>query len=75
MSPRQKSASELYDLAVAAFDHAHAVSRVEMAATDARIAKLKHAAELEKIGRPKEAARLIAQVEREQRRLGIRTED
>lgn len=73
MTPRPKSATQLYDAAFAALDHANAVHRVEMAETEARIAKLKHAAELEKLGRQREANKLLAQVEREQRRLGIGT--
>jgi hypothetical protein len=72
MTARKRSA-QLYDEAFAAFEHAAATGRVEAAETDARIAKLKHAAELEKVGRQKDADRLIGQVERDQRRLGMRS--
>jgi hypothetical protein len=71
MTPRRKSAAELYDLAFAALDAAGAQSRLELAESEARVARLKHAAELEKLGRQKEADRIIAAVAREQRRLDV----
>lgn len=71
MTPRRKTAAELYDLAFAQLDAANAQSRVEHAEIDARIAKLRLAAELERQGRQAEASKLIAQVEREQRRAGV----
>lgn len=70
MTPRRKSASELYDLAFAALEAAGAQSRLELLESEARIARLKHAAELEKLGRQREADRIIAAVAREQRRSG-----
>lgn len=70
MTPRRRSSAELYDVAFAALEAAGAQSRVELAESEARIAALKHAAELERIGRMGEAAKIIARVEREQRRAG-----
>ena len=70
MTPRRRTAAELYDVAFAQFEAAGAQSRVELAESDARVAELKLAAELERNGRQAEADRLIAQVEREQRRAG-----
>jgi hypothetical protein len=61
----------MYDVAFAAFDAAAAQSRVELAEVEARVAKLRLAAELERQGRQKEADRVLAEVEREQRRAGV----
>jgi hypothetical protein len=69
VTPRRKTASELYDVAFAALEAASAQSRVEHAESEARIARLKHAAELEKQGRYKEAEKIIRAVQREQDRL------
>lgn len=65
----RRSAAQMYDEAFASLEAAAAQSRLEAAASEARVAQLKHAAELEKQGRAKEAARIIAAVEREQARL------
>jgi hypothetical protein len=58
----------MYDAAFAALEAAAAQSRVEQAASEVRVAQLKHAAVLEKQSCAKEAARIIAAVEREQAR-------
>lgn len=71
MTPRRKSAADLYEIAFAQLDAARAQSRVEMAESEARVAKLKLAAELERNGRQKEADRLLAEVTRDQQRAGI----
>jgi hypothetical protein len=62
------TAKQLYDAAFAAFEAAAAQGRVELAASEARLARLKHAAELERQGRHEEAAPIIAAVKAEQER-------
>lgn len=69
MVRRPASAHELYGVAFAALEAAGAQSRVELAASEARIARLRHAAELEAIGRNSEADQIIAAVQREQERV------
>jgi hypothetical protein len=69
VTPRLKTSSQLYEIAFAAMDVASKQARVEMAAAEARVAKLKLAAELEKVGRVKEAGRVLAEIEREQAKL------
>jgi hypothetical protein len=69
VTPRPKSAAQLYDVAFAGLEAARAQSRVELAASEARLAQLKHAAELERLGRHAEARRIITAVERDQRRV------
>jgi hypothetical protein len=70
MTPRRKTANELYDLAFAQLEAAGAQSRIEAAESESRVARLKMAAELEKMGRQKEADVILRGVEREQKRLG-----
>lgn len=69
MASRRKSAATLYDEGFAVLERARAESRVEHAASESRVARLKHAAELEGQGRMKEAEKIIAAVRREQERL------
>jgi hypothetical protein len=59
----------MFDAAFAGMEAARAQSRVEIAASDARVARLKHAAELERIGRHEEAEPIIAAVRAEQESL------
>lgn len=69
MTPRRKTSAELYDAAFAAMEVAQAESRLEAAASESRIARLKHAKELLALGAEREALSLVKGVEREQERL------
>lgn len=69
MTPRRKTAAQMYEVAFAALEAAAAQSRVEQAESEARLARLKMAAELERMGRAREAATVLRGVEREQERL------
>lgn len=60
------SSVEMFDQAAALFERALAKSRAETALSEARVAKLKAAAELERIGDLEESRRLIAEVRAEQ---------
>jgi hypothetical protein len=53
-------------MALAAYESALAESRVEFAVSQTRVARLKLASELEKLGRHDEASEIIAAVREEQ---------
>lgn len=58
-----------FNAAMELFEVARSESRVELALSESRVAKLKAAAELERAGRQAEADALIAEVRAEQERL------
>lgn len=60
------TAKQMFDEATSLFEAALAQSRVERAASEARIARLRHAAELEKQGRYEEARPIIEAIRSEQ---------
>jgi hypothetical protein len=73
VTARRRTAGELYDVAFAAFDAAGAQSRVELAESDARVARLKLAAELERNGRqgrPPSSSKCLAPADNEYRVFG-----
>jgi hypothetical protein len=57
---------ELFDAALALHESARSQSRAELALSEARVARLKAVAELERAGRLDDAARLLAEVQAEQ---------
>jgi hypothetical protein len=64
-----KSSRELYDAALALHEAARLQGRAELALAEARVARLKAVAELERAGRNDEAARLLTEVEAEQQAI------
>jgi hypothetical protein len=67
---KPRSAAEQYEVAFAALEAAGAQSRVERMQSEARVARLKLAAELERQGRYDEAREITEQVRAEQNEIG-----
>jgi len=65
-SRRTFRSSEMFATATAAFKSAMAEIRVELAQSEARVARLKYATELEAVGRMDEAASVLAEIRAEQ---------
>jgi hypothetical protein len=64
-----RNSRELMDAALELVDAARLQSRAELAAAEARVARLKAAAAFEQAGRQDEADRLLAEVRAEQAEL------
>ena len=68
VAPKVSESKRLFDAAMGMAEAAAAQGRVELALSEARVAKLRAAAELERAGRMEEAETLLAEVRAEQER-------
>jgi hypothetical protein len=58
-----------WEVAAAAIEEARTADKIWFAGSEARVARLKHAAALERAGRQDEADRILAEVRAEQEQL------